>query len=252
VSANRVSECNRAGLPVRKIDEIACLQMTCGFAERSLCCYFFKRNMEEFHVISSVLAICASIALTGEPNNSGVHQPKAAAATATATAKAPTAAPAKAPAVKAPAAKAPAATTAAAKAPTAKKGTEGPTVHTVNRPITANASYKFFPIELAIVEKTNAERVRNGLPPLQLDPKLVDTARRHTWWMTCSHSLQHGSYPVAENIAMGQRSSQEVVTCWMNSSGHRANILNRGHRRIGVAAYTTSSGTTYWCQQFTQ
>jgi len=52
------------------------------------------------------------------------------------------------------------------------------------------------------------------------------------------------------DIAMGQRSSGEVVQSWMNSSGHRANILNRGHRRIGVAAYTTSGGTTYWCQQF--
>ena len=203
-------------------------------------------------MITTVLAICAGIALTGEPNTAAVQPPKAAATTATTKAKAPAAAPAKTLAAKAPVAEAPATTAPATKAPTAQKATEGPKVHTVNRPITANASYKFFPIELAIVEKTNAERVRNGLPPLQLEPKLVDTARRHAWWMTRSHSLQHGSYPVAENIAMGQRSSQEVVTCWMNSSGHRANILNRGHRRIGVAAYTTSSGTTYWCQQFTQ
>ena len=38
----------------------------------------------------------------------------------------------------------------------------------------------------------------------------------------------------------------------MNSPGHRANILNPGYRRIGVAAYRTPEGTVYWCQQFLQ
>ena len=57
---------------------------------------------------------------------------------------------------------------------------------------------------------------------------------------------------MAENIAMGQRTSNEVLNSWMNSSGHRANILNRSYRRIGVAAYTTPQGTIYWCQQFLQ
>jgi uncharacterized protein YkwD len=108
----------------------------------------------------------------------------------------------------------------------------------------------FFPVEVAIVNETNAQRAKYGLPPLELDPNLLQTARQHAWWMTRNRTMQHGNYPVAENIAMGQRSSTEVVNCWMNSSGHRANILNRGHRRIGVAAYTTPSGTTYWCQQF--
>jgi uncharacterized protein YkwD len=110
----------------------------------------------------------------------------------------------------------------------------------------------YFPVEKSIVEKTNAERAKYGLPALELDPNLVVTARKHTWWMTRNRSMQHGNYPVAENIAMGQRSSTDVVRCWMNSSGHRANILNRGHRRIGVAAYTTPEGTTYWCQQFSR
>jgi len=50
--------------------------------------------------------------------------------------------------------------------------------------------------------------------------------------------------------SMGQSSPQEVLRTWMNSSGHRANILNGGHRRIGVAAYCTPEGTIYWCQQF--
>ena len=68
--------------------------------------------------------------------------------------------------------------------------------------------------------------------------------------MTRNRALQHTRMPVAENIAMGQNSSNEVVRDWMNSSGHRANILNASHTRIGVAAYRTAQGTTYWCQQF--
>ena len=68
--------------------------------------------------------------------------------------------------------------------------------------------------------------------------------------MTNSRSMVHTNKPVGENIAMGQRSSAEVINSWMNSSGHRANILNPGYTRIGVAAYTTPEGTIYWCQQF--
>ena len=140
---------------------------------------------------------------------------------------------------------------AAAKAPATQPAAKAQAqAHTVQKPVATPVSY--FPVEKEIVAKTNAERVRHGLAPLQLDQNLVQTARRHTWWMTRNRSMQHGNYPVAENIAMGQNSSGEVVRSWMNSSGHRANILNRGHRRIGVAAYTTPSGTTYWCQQFTR
>lgn len=122
--------------------------------------------------------------------------------------------------------------------------------HTANKPVVAPVSYRFFATEVAVAEQTNAERARYGLQPLKLDPSLTQTARQQAWWMTSHHTMQHGNYPVAENIAMGQRSCGEVVRSWMNSSGHRANILNRRHRRIGVAAYTTPSGTTYWCQQF--
>jgi uncharacterized protein YkwD len=67
---------------------------------------------------------------------------------------------------------------------------------------------------------------------------------------TVNQTMQHTRQPVAENIAMGQPDGPSVVQCWMNSSGHRANILNWGHRRIGVAAYQTIQGTIFWCQQF--
>ena len=105
-------------------------------------------------------------------------------------------------------------------------------------------------IEQNIVARTNAQRARYSLPPLAVDVQLVNSARSHAAWMTSRGTLQHTSAPVAENIAMGQRNTQEVVNSWMNSPGHRANILNRGHRRIGVAAFAGRNGTIYWCQQF--
>jgi uncharacterized protein YkwD len=105
-------------------------------------------------------------------------------------------------------------------------------------------------IEKSIIDYTNAERVRFGLPALVADANLMATARQHCTWMTTYRQLVHTNIGVAENIAMGQPTSQDVVRCWMNSSGHRANILNGGHRRIGVAAYRTPEGTIFWCQQF--
>ncbi len=105
-------------------------------------------------------------------------------------------------------------------------------------------------VEKQIVEKTNAERARFGLPPLVIDRNLIQSARTHAAWMTNSRTLQHTYKPVAENIAMGQRTTDEAMSSWMGSPGHRANILNGGHKRIGVAAYRTPEGTIYWCQQF--
>ena len=113
------------------------------------------------------------------------------------------------------------------------------------------ASFAMHSIETKILNETNEERARHGLPALEMDTRLMTTARNHCAWMTRGRRLQHTSLPVAENIAMGQRSAVEALDSWMSSSGHRANILNRGHRKIGVAAYRTPDGTIYWCQQFT-
>lgn len=109
--------------------------------------------------------------------------------------------------------------------------------------------FQLLAIEKAIVEQTNAQRARYGLHPLEVDISLMKSARRHGIWMARNHSLQH-SHGVAENIAMGYTSTPDVMRGWMNSSGHRSNILNRSYRVIGVAAYQTAGGTIYWCQQF--
>jgi uncharacterized protein YkwD len=111
-------------------------------------------------------------------------------------------------------------------------------------------AFKLHPLEENVVVQTNAMRARHGLPPLAVDRRLVQSARAHTAWMTRARRLRHTSRPVAENIAMGQQTPQEAVRSWMSSSGHRANILSRNHRRIGVSAYSTPDGTVYWTQQF--
>jgi len=106
------------------------------------------------------------------------------------------------------------------------------------------------PIESNIIMHTNQERARYGLPALAVDHGLMKSARGHAEWMTLNRSLTHTNQPVAENIATGQQSSEEAVECWMNSPGHRANILNSSYRRIGAAAYRTPEGQIFWCQQF--
>jgi uncharacterized protein YkwD len=105
-------------------------------------------------------------------------------------------------------------------------------------------------VEENLLKLTNNQRRAYGLPPLRVDPRLVDSARKHARWMASRHALVHTSQPVAENIAMGQRGTRQAIESWMSSSGHRANILNAGHRRIGVAWAAASNGTFYWCQQF--
>jgi uncharacterized protein YkwD len=104
-------------------------------------------------------------------------------------------------------------------------------------------------VESSVIARTNAARSRSGLPPLAADGQLMNGARNHARWMAGSRSLTHGS-GVAENIGMGQTSASEAVSSWMNSSGHRANILDGGHTRIGVAVAYSPNGTPYWCQQF--
>lgn len=118
--------------------------------------------------------------------------------------------------------------------------------------------------ELEVVELTNVERQKHGLAPLQIDEALSKVARVKSEDMTKQNYFSHNSptygspfdmmkqfgisYRTAgENIAMGQRSPQEVVNAWMNSEGHRANILNSNFTHIGVGH---ASNGNYWTQQF--
>ena len=118
-----------------------------------------------------------------------------------------------------------------------------------------------------VVNLVNAERAKEGLAPLTINTKVQAAAqvRAKECEQSFSHTRPNGtsfatalkeqnvSYRSAgENIAWGQRSPQEVVNAWMNSSGHRANIMNANFTTIGVGYYQNAKGTNYWCQLFTR
>lgn len=102
-------------------------------------------------------------------------------------------------------------------------------------------------IEKDLIVKVNAARVRNGLAELLIDDGLINSARIHCRWMATNRSMTH-SRGVAENIAAGQPDSDAVITAWMNSRGHRANILGR-YTAVGVTGHQAANGTWYWCLQ---
>jgi uncharacterized protein YkwD len=120
-----------------------------------------------------------------------------------------------------------------------------------------------------IVRYTNDARVRNGLPPFGANANLMEAARVHAQQMAqfqrSDHTISGAQYPTlvsrlqavgysysnaAENVAWNQRDAQSVVTGWMNSSGHRANILDPNLHEIGAAMARSSKGEPYWIQVF--
>lgn len=117
-----------------------------------------------------------------------------------------------------------------------------------------------------VVKLVNAERVKNGLSPLTISKSVESAAnvRSKEIVNTFSHTRPNGSnfstalseqgvsyMGAGENIAWGQKSPEEVMQSWMNSAGHRANILNGKFTKIGVGHYRNSNGTSYWTQLFT-
>lgn len=103
--------------------------------------------------------------------------------------------------------------------------------------------------EAQVVDKTNEARAKNGSVALVVDCRLMASARRHANRMAREMRMYH-SGKVAENVAVGAATAEDAVVVWLNSPGHRANILNRGYRRIGVAGFVGPNGKAYWVQQF--
>ena len=118
--------------------------------------------------------------------------------------------------------------------------------------------------EAEVVRLVNDIRVENGLQPLKANWELSRVARYKSQDMLDKGYFSHTSptygspfqmikafglsYRTAgENIAMGYSSPQAVVNGWMNSSGHRANILNPSYTQIGVGYVAQGS---YWTQMF--
>lgn len=124
-----------------------------------------------------------------------------------------------------------------------------------------------------VIALTNQERIANGCPSLRRNELLTQSAQYHTIAMAEQDFFDHvgadGSQlsdrvlaagydytMVAENIAAGLRTPAEVVAGWMDSPGHRRNILNCELREIGVGFYEISpdpgsySYRFYWTQNF--
>jgi uncharacterized YkwD family protein len=125
-------------------------------------------------------------------------------------------------------------------------------------------SYTLSEYEKQVIDLTNQERAKYGLPALKVDPKLSKMARDKARDMHDQHYFDHNSptygspfdmmnrygiryHAAGENIAKGQPTPQEVVNDWMNSKGHRENILNRDFHYIGVGYVKDGN---YWVQEF--
>ena len=124
-------------------------------------------------------------------------------------------------------------------------------------------------METRIAALVNKERKQHGLKPLAINPRLDQAARIHARNMaafrkmshflpesrfpTLSHRAQYVSYPysmIAENIALGYTDAESVVRGWMESPGHRRNILNREVSEIGTGVVSSTTGGLYFCQVF--
>lgn len=116
-----------------------------------------------------------------------------------------------------------------------------------------------------VVRLVNEERAKAGLPALTVDRGAASAAqvRAKEIERSFSHTRPDGSSfnsalteagvnfsSAGENIAYGQNSPEKVMEGWMNSSGHRANILNSSYTSIGVGHYQNASGVNYWTQLF--
>lgn len=118
------------------------------------------------------------------------------------------------------------------------------------------------PVDRQFLALTNQYRAERGLPALQLDPRLTSASqdmaqiiaaagtpkvRQHS-----SRSLRKrlkdkgmGDVPAAENLLMGERNTQDAFNVWVNSRGHRANLINTSVTHLG-AARVDKGGRSFW------
>lgn len=125
----------------------------------------------------------------------------------------------------------------------------------------------FAAFQKEVTDLVNLERTNIGLKPLKLNEELSNVATIKSQDMINKNYFDHNSptygspfdmmkkfgisyRSAGENIAMGQRTPKEVVTAWMNSEGHRKNILNANFTEIGVGVAKKSNGSIYWTQMF--
>ncbi|HST08596.1 MAG TPA: CAP domain-containing protein [Gemmatimonadaceae bacterium] len=133
----------------------------------------------------------------------------------------------------------------------------------------ANTPSPYSAYENRIFQLINAERARRGIRPLAYNAdldrmaKIQATNMAHFQKMAHvlpearlpslddrAHYVGYGYQEIAENIALGYPSAESVVQGWMNSSGHRRNILNPGVVETGIGIARSSAGGIYYAQVF--
>lgn len=122
-------------------------------------------------------------------------------------------------------------------------------------------------LENQVIKLVNTQRANKGLAPLTANWQLSRVARYKSQDMRDKGYFSHYSptygspfdmmknfglsfYAAGENIAMGQTTPAQVMGSWMNSAGHRANILNPNYNEIGVGLAKGGNGRFYWTQEF--
>ena len=153
-----------------------------------------------------------------------------------------------------------------------KSPTQKPPIPTSNQVVTTALSPQtaISPFEQEMFTRVNDYRVSQGLGKLLLDARLVKAAKGHNDLMSAMDTMSHqlpGELPLAnpgnnddrydavnydwnfaaENVAAGYQTPSAVMTGWINSPGHKANILTTSARDIGVA-YNPNGN--YWTQNF--
>lgn len=167
----------------------------------------------------------------------------------------------------APRAKAPAATTPAT-TPTTKATSKKPSVTTKKTTAAPKVAPGLTGQENEVIRLTNIERDKAGCDAVELNTKLRTAMRLHVTELGTHGDLyishvsddgrsfvdraQEQGYDAAsgENVARGQRDAADVMNSWMNSAGHRANILNCSSQAIGVGAIKAEDGSIVWGQIF--
>lgn len=122
-------------------------------------------------------------------------------------------------------------------------------------------------VEEEVLTLVNQERSKIGLKPLQMDWELARVARMKSQDMAQKNYFSHTSptygspfdmmkhfginfRTAGENIASGQQTPKEVMESWMNSQGHRENILKPDYTHLGVGYYRGGSYGHMWTQMF--
>lgn len=145
----------------------------------------------------------------------------------------------------------------------------GPPPTAPARTTTPAVEEAFSPLEASIIASINRQRRSAGLAPLAAEGRLTRAARLHAANMASRNELSHtlsGTTTstlvsrvadvgyvyrlIAENIAYGPVSVEPLVRGWMESPGHRVNILNGEYTETGVGVARSRGGVLFYCQVF--